>query len=142
MTGGGVVSLASGIGASYEDREAPELIQRNAARGCYTVALLFWPLRWLCDCERRALERILAIALAGHRLPRRRRWAFRVDTPILVVALGGASTVVFFAVHRFGRPGPYGCCWRLTILYFRALAPIDRRCDRFASARICTLKGA
>lgn len=91
----------------------PEIIQRNAGRGCFTVALLFWPVAlWLHRTGRTLGAAALAIGLVVS------SFGLHVDSPVVALVLGGA---VFFAVQRFGRP----VIWALlgaTVLYF-AFAP-------------------
>ncbi len=101
------------LGAHAKTFADPELDRRNAARGLYTVALLFWPVAlWM----RRSgwLVPLIAFVMASLVAA----IGLKVDAPIVAVAIGG---IVLFAVRRFGRP----VIWTmliLTVAYF-ALAP-------------------
>lgn len=98
----------------FHAADKPEIVRRNAARGCYTVALLFWPVAlWLLRTHRPRLLLLLVVTFGVAAL------GLRVDAPIAAVVLGGAA---FLAIRQFGRPA----VWALlaaTIAYF-ALGPI------------------
>lgn len=87
----------------------PEIIQRNAGRGCFAVALLFWPTAvWLQRTGRMIAAAFLGIGLVIASI------GLHVDSPVVALVLGGA---VLFAVQRFGRP----VIWILlatTVVYF------------------------
>jgi O-antigen ligase len=92
----------------------PEIIQRNAARGTYTLAVLFWPAAlwmrrsgWMIPLGLMAVCGLVAAV------------GLNVDAPIAAVILGG---LVMAAVRQWGRP----VIWTLligTLAYF-ALAPM------------------
>ncbi len=90
--------------------EQPDiLLQRNAGRGCYSVALLFWPAAvWLTQKGWLAAAVLLGAGLVTASI------GLHVDSPILALTLGGAAMLV---VSLFGRPA----IWTLlaaTALYF------------------------
>ncbi len=108
---GGAVYRALRLSAHAVDK--PEIIQRNAGRGCFTVALLFWPTAlWLRRTGRTIGAVLLAIGLIVASI------GLHVDSPVVALVLGG---VVFLAVHRLGRPVVWAML-ALTVLYF-ALTP-------------------
>ena len=75
--------------------DKPEIIRRNAARGAYTLALLFWPaVLWMRRSNWTAALIVFVLAFFASAI------GFRVDAPIVAVVLGGAA---LFAVRRFGR---------------------------------------
>lgn len=91
-----------------------ETIQSKAARGCYTVALLFWPAAvWMW---RRRWRPALAVMVVGFVVA---AIGLGVDAPLAATILGG---VAFWAVRRFGRPAVW-VFLVLTVIYF-ALAPM------------------
>jgi len=91
----------------------PEIIQRNAGRGCFTVALMFWPASvWLRRTGRILGAFLLALGLVIASI------GLHVDSPLVALVLGG---VVLFAVQKFGRPVAW-ILLGLTVLYF-AFAP-------------------
>jgi hypothetical protein len=90
-----------------------EMIESKAARGCYTVALLFWPVAiWMRRAGWNAPLAVLAIGFVIACV------GLNVDAPLAAVVLGGA---VYFAVRRFGREAIWALLI-LTLVYF-ALAP-------------------
>lgn len=103
-------------GALRQSVHAPnkdQFLQRNAGRGCFTIAVLFWPAAvWLKRRGWGLLTPLLAIGLVVASI------GLHVDSPVVALALGG---LVLVAVQRFGRPA----IWALlgaTLLYF-ALTP-------------------
>ena len=100
-----------------------EMIESKAARGCYTVALLFWPVAiWMRRAGWNAPLAVLAIGFVIACV------GLNVDAPLAAVVLGGA---VYFAVRRFGREAIWALLI-LTLVYF-ALAPtIVELLGRFA----------
>ena len=102
-----------GLRLSAHAANKPEVLQRNAGRGCFAVALLFWPAAvWLSRTGRLvgaiALGAGLVVASVG----------LHVDSPLVALAMGG---VVLVAVQRLGAPA----VWALlaaTLAYF-ALTP-------------------
>ncbi len=92
----------------------PDLAMRNAARGCYGAAVLFWPaaaVLWRRGLGPGAAIVALAIAISTLMLG--------VDAPAaaMVLALGA-----FLIVRQFGRLGVW-ICLVLTTIYF-AFAPL------------------
>ena len=107
-------AIYRGLRLSAHAADKPEIIQRNAGRGCFTVALLFWPTAiWLHRTGRTVGAVALAIGLVIASI------GLRVDSPLVALVLGGA---VLYAVQRFGRPVIWALL-ALTMLYF-ALAPV------------------
>ena len=103
-------------GALRQSVHAPnkdQFLQRNAGRGCFTVALLFWPVAvWLKRKGWWPIAPLLAVGLVVASI------GLHVDSPVVALALGG---LILVAVQRLGRPA----IWVLlaaTILYF-ALTP-------------------
>ncbi len=102
-------AIYRGLRLSAHAADKPEIIQRNAGRGCFTVALVFWPVAiWLHRTGRTlgavALGMGLVVASFG----------LHVDSPLVALVLGG---LVLFAVGRFGRPAIWTLL-ALTVLYF------------------------
>ena len=93
--------------------DKPEIIRRNASRGVFTLALLFWPaVLWMRRAGWVIPMAIFVIAFFLSAL------LFRVDAPLVAVVLGG---IALFSVRRFGR----AAVWALlaaTVLYL-ALEP-------------------
>lgn len=90
------------------------LIRPKAARGCYTVALLFWPASlWMWRRGWRAAAVAMAVAFLASAV------GLTVDTPILAVGLGG---IAMAAVRRFGGRAVVVLAAG-TVIYF-ALAPL------------------
>ncbi len=92
----------------------PDLAMRNAARGCYGAAVLFWPaaaILWRRGLGPAAAIVALAIVISTVLLG--------VDAPAaaMVLALGA-----FLTVRQFGRVGVW-VCLVLTTIYF-AFAPL------------------
>jgi O-antigen ligase len=92
----------------------PDLAMRNAARGCYGAAVLFWPaaaVMWRRGFGPGAIVIALAIAISTLMLG--------VDAPAaaMVLALGA-----FLTVRQFGRLGVW-VCLVLIVIYF-AFAPL------------------
>jgi O-antigen ligase len=88
-------SIYRALRLSAHARNQPELIRRNAARGTYTVALLFWPIAiWLKRAGWNLALAGFALAFAVAAL------GFRVDAPVVAVVLGGLALL---AVRRFGQ---------------------------------------
>jgi len=110
LSGGGVYRA---LRLSAHAANKPEVIQRNAGRGCFTVALVFWPVAiWLHRTGRTIGAVALGVGLIVSSV------GLHVDSPLVALGLGGA---VLFATQRFGRP----VIWTLlgaTVLYF-ALTP-------------------
>lgn len=75
--------------------DKPEIIRRNAARGAYTLALLFWPTVLWMRREQWFIPMFLFVL--GFLIS---AIGFRVDAPILAVIAGA---VALFAVRAFGR---------------------------------------
>jgi O-antigen ligase len=91
----------------------PEIVQRNAGRGCFTVALLFWPAAmWLRRTGRTPIAVLLALGLVIASV------GLHVDSPVVALVLGGA---VLYAVQTWGRAAAW-TLMALTILYI-ALIP-------------------
>lgn len=90
-----------------------EMIESKAARGCYTLALFFWPAAlWMRRAGWTAPLVVLVVGLVVAAI------GLKVDTPLVAVALGGLALL---AVRLLGRPA----IWVLlggTVVYF-ALAP-------------------
>jgi O-antigen ligase len=92
----------------------PYLATRNAARGCYGAAVLFWPaaaVLWRRGLGPAAVIAALAIAISTVMLG--------VDAPAAAMVL---AFVAFLTVRQFGRPGVW-VCLVLTVIYF-AFAPL------------------
>jgi O-antigen ligase len=92
----------------------PDIAMRNAARGCYGAAVLFWPaaaVLWRRGLGPAAIIVALAIVISTLLLG--------VDSPAaaMIVAMGA-----FLAVRQFGRLGVW-VCLVLTVIYF-AFAPL------------------
>ncbi len=106
-------SLYRGFRLSAHAVGKAEMIQSKAARGSYTLALLFWPVAlWM---RRSRWNIALAVFVLGFFAA---AVGLNVAAPIMAVLLGGMA---FFAVRQFGRPA----IWVLlcvTVIYF-ALAP-------------------
>ena len=103
-----------GLRLAFHQKEQVELIRRNAARGCYTAALLFWPaiLRFGQSYMRPwqiAFVVTFVVAAIG----------LQVDAPLVALVV---SSLAFVAVRRFGRHAVWGLLG-LTVVYF-ALAPV------------------
>jgi O-antigen ligase len=111
LTQGGVYKA---LRVAFHQKDAPDLIRRNAARGCYTAALLFWPAMLRLG---QSYLRVWQVALAlGFFIA---AIGLQVDAPVVALVVG---SLVFVAVRRFGRPA----LWVLlagTVLYF-ALTPL------------------
>jgi len=109
---GQVVYRALRLSAHAEGK--PEMIASKAARGTYTLALLFWPAAlWM---RRVGWNAPLLVFVLGFLVA---CVGLNVAAPLAAAVLGG---VAFFAVRRFGR----AAIWVLligTIAYF-ALAPL------------------
>ncbi len=103
-----------GLRTLFHQKDQPELFRRNAARGCYTVALLFWPamLRF-SQTHQRLWQVVLTLGFLIAAI------GLGVDAPIVAVVLGGA---VSFAVRRLGRAAIWGLL-ASTVAYF-ALTPL------------------
>ena len=98
----------------FHQKDQPELIRRNAARGCYTVALLFWPtMAWLRRAHQQVWPIILTVGFAVAAV------GLGVDAPIVAVVLGAGA---YFSVRRFGRRAIW-VFMGLTVAYF-ALTPV------------------
>lgn len=106
-------SLYRAFRLSAHAANKPEIIRRNAARGAYTLALLFWPtVLWM---RRKGWTLPLVVFAAAFFAS---AIGFRVDAPLLAVVAGGLA---LFAVRGFGRTA----VWVLlagTVLYL-ALEP-------------------
>ena len=93
--------------------DKPDFIQRNAGRGCFSVAVLFWPVAvWL----KRQGWVVVAIALGAGLIVA--SIGLHVDSPVVALVVGG---LVLVLVQWLGRPA----IWALlaaTVLYF-ALTP-------------------
>jgi O-antigen ligase len=90
-----------------------ETIQSKAARGCYTVAVLFWPAAlWMRRVRWNLALIVLVVGFVVAAL------GLNVAAPLFAVVIGG---LVLMAVRRFGRPAIW-VMLVLTVLYF-ALAP-------------------
>ncbi len=92
----------------------PDIAMRNAARGCYGAAVLFWPAALVLG--RRGLGPgavIAALAIVAGTL------LLGVDAPAAAMA---TALVAFLAVRQFGRVGVWTCLI-LTVIYF-AFAPL------------------
>jgi O-antigen ligase len=92
----------------------PDIAMRNAARGCYGVAVLFWPaaaILWRRGLGPAAI--IIALALVISTL------MLGVDAPAAAMALALGA---FLLVRQFGRLGVW-ICLVLTVIYF-AFAPL------------------
>ncbi len=91
----------------------PDFLQRNAGRGCFSVAVLFWPVAvWLKREGWLAAAIVLGAGLIVASI------GLHVDSPVVALGLGG---LVLVLVQRLGRPA----IWALlaaTLLYF-ALTP-------------------
>ena len=88
-------SIYRALRLSAHAADKPEIIRRNAARGAYTLALLFWPaVLWMQRARWYLPLIVFVLAFFVSAI------AFRVDAPIVAVVLGG---VALFAVRRFGR---------------------------------------
>lgn len=95
-------------------RPTPDIALRDAARGCYVAAVLFWPAAVRLRLARRTkLLALLVIGLAGAGL------FFRVDAPMLALA---ASVPAFLLVYRFGRPAVFAL--GLVAVAYLVLAPL------------------
>jgi O-antigen ligase len=92
----------------------PEILQRNAARGTYTLAVLFWPaVLWMRRSGWMVPLGLMVICGLVAAI------GLNVDAPIAAVILGGLAMA---AVRQWGRPA----IWALllgTLAYF-ALAPM------------------
>lgn len=106
-------TLYRGLRLAAHASNQPEIIKRNAARGCYTLALFFWPAAfwmkragWYVPLIGMVVGGVIAAI------------GLNVDAPIAAVLLGGVAMVL---VRRFGARA----VWALllaTVVYF-ALAP-------------------
>ena len=106
-------ALYTALRTLFHQKDQPELIRRNAARGCYTVALLFWPvMAWLGQRHQRIWQVILTVGFFVAAV------GLGVDAPIVAVVLG---TAAYFIVRRFGRVAVW-VFLGMTIAYF-ALTP-------------------
>ncbi len=111
LTNGGVYHALRGVA---HQKEQPGIIRRNAARGCYTLALLFWPaMLRLGQSYQRVLQGVLVIGFLIAAI------GLQVDAPLVALV---ASTVVFYAVRQFGRRAIW-VLLALTVIYF-ALTPM------------------
>jgi len=102
------------IKAAVHEKMRPDFATRNVARGCYVVAVLFWPATLRL---RRALIPALAALLAAGFLMG--ALAFRVDAPVLALVL---SSLAFAAVYAFGVLAVWGVL-ACAVIYF-ACAPL------------------
>jgi O-antigen ligase len=92
----------------------PDIAARNAARGCYGVAVLFWPaaaVLWRRGLGPAAL--VVAVAIVVSTL------ALGVDAPAAAMLV---ALIAFMAVRQFGRAGVWPCLVA-TVVYF-AFAPL------------------
>lgn len=99
---------------AFHQKDQLDLIRRNAARGCYTAALLFWPaMLRLRQSFLPIWQGVLAVGLIVAAV------GLQVDAPLVALVV---SSIAYVAVRRFGR----GAIWGLlgaTVAYF-ALAPV------------------
>ena len=89
----------------------PDIAVRNAARGCYGAAVLFWPAAavfWRRGLGPGAVIVALAIVISTLMLG--------VDAPAAAML---AATGAFLAVRQFGRAGVWACLV-VTVIYFAA----------------------
>ncbi len=92
----------------------PDLARRNAARGCYGVAVLFWPvaaLLWRRSTG--AVMALFAVAAIGAAM-------LGVDSPVLALLLGLGA---FAAVSQFGRWGIWACLIAVVVYFVAAPFP-------------------
>jgi O-antigen ligase len=92
----------------------PDIAMRNAARGCYGAAVLFWPaaaVLWRRGLGAGAVVSALAIVISTLLLG--------VDAPAAAML---AAMGAFLLVRQFGRVGVW-ICLILTVIYF-AFAPL------------------
>jgi len=92
----------------------PDIAMRNAARGCYGVAVLVWPaaaILWRRGLGPAAIVIALALVISTLMLG--------VDAPAAAMALALGA---FLLVRQFGRLGVW-ICLVLTVIYF-AFAPL------------------
>lgn len=111
LDGAAVYTLLRGV---IHQKPRADIAYRDAARGCYVAAVLFWPAALTLSASRwPVLAGVLTLGLLGAAL------LFRIDAAVLALA---ASAAVYVVVRRAGAPAIalLGCA----CLLYLTMAPL------------------